>query len=83
MPFGLCNAPKIFHRWMDSIFKNCKDFCLIYIDDIFVFSEILEEYRKHLKIIDEQFVKHGIILSPRKIEQVKKRIFVCITCGPS
>lgn len=45
MPFGLCNAPQIFQRWMDSIFNKYKKFCVVYIDDILIFSETLEKQK--------------------------------------
>lgn len=39
MPFGLCNAPATFQRYMDLIFAGIKWIsCLIYLDDIIVFS---------------------------------------------
>jgi hypothetical protein len=55
MPFGLNIAPQVFQRWMDKIFKDLKDFCVVYIDDILVFSKTIEEHKKHLKIICEKF----------------------------
>jgi len=42
MPFGLKNAPQIFQRRMDNIFKDLNHCCLIYIDDILVFSKTIE-----------------------------------------
>ena len=38
MPFGLKNAPAIFQRKMDLIFKKYQKFVLVSIDDILVFS---------------------------------------------
>jgi len=38
MPFGLCNAPATFQRYMDSTFAGLKWVsCLIYSDDLIVF----------------------------------------------
>jgi hypothetical protein len=37
MPFGLNIAPQVFQRWMDSIFNDLKDFCVVYIDDVLIF----------------------------------------------
>ena len=34
MPFDLKNAPQIFQRRMDNIFKDLNHCCLVYIDDI-------------------------------------------------
>ena len=38
MPFGLKNAPSVFQRKMDNIFRNNDSFVVVYIDDILVFS---------------------------------------------
>ena len=45
MPFGLCNLPVTFQRLM----QNCLGklnliYCLIYLDDIIVFSQMVEEH---------------------------------------
>ena len=37
MPFGLKNAPQIFQRRIDSVFKDLNHCCLAYIDDIIIF----------------------------------------------
>jgi len=42
MPFGLKNAPQIFRRRMDNILKDLNHCCLVYIDDILVFSKTIE-----------------------------------------
>ena len=42
MPFGLKNAPQVFQRRMDNIFKNLNHYCLVYIDDILIFSKTIE-----------------------------------------
>lgn len=50
MPFGLCNAPSTFTTFMNSIFHDMSNkFVIIYIDDIFVYSKLVEEHIDHLK----------------------------------
>jgi len=52
MPFGLCNAPSMFTTVMNSIFHEKLDkFMIIYIDDIFVYSRIVEEHVEHLEYV--------------------------------
>ncbi len=51
MPFGPTNAPSFFQRVMSEIFHPYKDFVVVYIDDISVLSESLEEHIKHLRIV--------------------------------
>ena len=51
MPFGLCNAPSTFQRLMQRILQGLGSFCSVYIDDILVFSESVEEHLVHLSQI--------------------------------
>ena len=56
MSFGLCNAPATFQRLM----QNCLGelnliYCLIYLENVIVFSKMEEEYLKHLHIVFDHF----------------------------
>lgn len=52
MPFKLCNVLLTFTTLMNSIFhEKLNEFVIIYIDDILVYSEIVEEHAKHLKYV--------------------------------
>ena len=59
---------------MDEIFKELKKFCIVYIDDILVFSKRRKEHKHHLKIVCDKFIENGIILSPKKIKIEKTEI---------
>jgi hypothetical protein len=53
MPFGLTNAPATFQRTMDTVLAGLKyNSCLVYLDDILVFSRTMEE---HLVILEKVF----------------------------
>jgi hypothetical protein len=52
LPFGLKNAHAKFQRVMDRILIGL-DFFWCYIDDIAVYSDIVEEHRIHLQIVFE------------------------------
>jgi hypothetical protein len=41
MPFGLKNTPSKFQRIMNDIFNAYSKFCIIYIDDVLIFFNIL------------------------------------------
>jgi hypothetical protein len=61
LPFGLKNAPAEFQHVMDRILARL-DFVQCYIDDIMVYSDIVEEHRIHLQIMFEQLRAHGLRL---------------------
>ena len=42
MPFGLKNAPRIFQRRIDDVFKHLNSFLIVYVDDILISSDTLE-----------------------------------------
>ena len=49
MPFGLTNAPATCQRTVDMTFSDLIDYTDIYVDDIVVYSESLENHLVHLK----------------------------------
>ena len=54
IPFGLTNAPATFQQLMQSVLTEMSEFCSVYIDDILVFSESIEDHIKHLQLIFEK-----------------------------
>lgn len=52
MPFGLKNAPATFQRVMDHVLRGLiGTCCLVYMDDIIVFSTSLQEHLENLRKI--------------------------------
>ncbi|KAH9266089.1 hypothetical protein BASA83_010829 [Batrachochytrium salamandrivorans] len=50
MPFGLANAPAQFQRMMNSLFCHMiSKFVLVYLDDIVVYSDNLEDHKEHVR----------------------------------
>jgi hypothetical protein len=57
LPFGLKSAFVEFQRVMDRISVGL-DFVRCYIDDIVVYSDIVEEHQIHLQIVFERLKAH-------------------------
>jgi hypothetical protein len=69
MPFGLTNAPAAFQRFMNDIFQDLLDVSVIvYLDDILIYSENLEDHRKHVCEVLRRLRKHGLYARPDKCE---------------
>ncbi len=50
MLFGLTNAPASFQAYINNTLQGLiDDFCIVYLDNILIFSKSEEEYTKHLK----------------------------------
>ena len=52
MYFGLCNSPTTFQKMMNEIFHNMSDVCVVYIDDLMVFTKS-DNQEEHDKIMLE------------------------------
>ena len=61
LPFGPTNAPMFFQRTMRSIFGEL-DFVVVYIDDISILSDTVEEHADHIRQVFELLNKHNIKL---------------------
>ena len=52
IPFGLTNAPVTFQRFITDVLREYMDVtCVIYLDDILIFSEKEEDHTEHVKQI--------------------------------
>ena len=75
MPFGLCNAPSTFQRLMERCMGdlNLQD-CLIYLDDIVIFSKTFEEHVEKLQAVFQRLQEHGLKLKPSKCELSRSHV---------
>ena len=75
MPFGLCNAPATFQRLMERCMGdlNLRD-CLIYLDDIVIFSNTFEEHVEKLQAVFKRLQEHGLKLKPSKCELFRSQV---------
>ena len=67
MPFGLMNARATFQRAMDIAFaKEIREFLVIYLDDITIFSKTDYAHLDHLRQVFIKCKIFGISLNPKK-----------------
>ena len=64
MQQGDCNAPSTFQRLMTSVFHDfIARFVHVYLDNIFLYSSIIEEHEKHLAQVLEKLWEAQLYLS--------------------
>ncbi|CAF4100345.1 unnamed protein product [Rotaria sordida] len=63
---GLKNSPPSFQRVMTDILSTCREFSLVYIDDIVIYSRSFEEHLNHLTQVLSALSKHNFQLNPVK-----------------
>ena len=71
MPFGLMNAPSVFQRLMQKVLNDLnptdgKRFVSVYIDDVLIFSETLEDHLEHLRLVFGRLGSACLKLKPSK-----------------
>ena len=75
MPFGLCNAPPTFQRLMQNCLGELNlTYCLIYLDDVIVFSDMPDEHLQRMRVVLDCLREHGFKLKPSKCEVFKSEI---------
>ena len=69
MPFGFTNAPAIFQRLMETCLRDLNlHWCIIYLDDIVIFSKDPASHLKRLKAVFQKLEVAGLKLKPSKCE---------------
>lgn len=61
MPFGLTNAPATFQHFVNDIFRDLLDVCVvIYLDDILIYSDTLDSHRQHVRWVLSRLRTHKL-----------------------
>jgi hypothetical protein len=76
MYFGLTNSPATFQTMMNDIFHDLilEGVVCIYLDDILIFTDTLEEHRRISRLVMERLREHKLYLRHDKCEFEKTRI---------
>jgi hypothetical protein len=69
MPEGLTNAPAVFQQFVNSVFADMLDICvIIYLDDILIYSQDLASHKNHVREVLRCLCKHQLYAKPEKCE---------------
>ena len=75
MPFGLANAPATFQRLMERVLTGLQwDICLVYLDDVIVFSPTLEGHFDRLAQVFARIRSAGLKLKPTKCHLLQRQV---------
>ncbi len=75
MPFGLTNAPATFQRLMERVLAGLQwHTCLVYIDDIIIFSETIEDHLKQMQDIFDRLKQAKLKLKPKKCKLLQTKV---------
>ena len=75
MPFGLCNAPATFQRFMDATLAGLKwKNLIVYMDDIIIFSNNFDAHVADLEEVFSRLENANITLNYNKCAFFKERI---------
>ncbi|KAF4332523.1 gag polymerase env poly [Fusarium beomiforme] len=67
MPFGLTNAPATFQHYIHEALRGLVDtICIVYLDDILIFSKTREEHTEHVRVILERMRQAELYAKPSK-----------------
>ena len=73
------NAPAVFQRLMQQVLSGLNpmegpDFVAVYLDNVLVFSETMDDHLVHLHQVMEQIVQAGLKLKPTKCQFVRQEV---------
>ena len=74
LPMGLKNSPPTFQKVMTDTLRDCRQFSLVYLDDIIVFSKSSSEHISHLQRVLLALQAKNLILNPPKCDLAVQQI---------
>ena len=75
MPFGLTNAPATFQALIQDTLRNFLDiFCVVYLDDILIFSRSQVEHDTHVQQVLDRLKGANLFANAQKCEFDKSQI---------
>lgn len=76
MPFGLCNSPAVFQRFVNAIFRDfiSNGTVLTYMDDLIVPSENYEDALMRLRRVFDRTSQSGLAINWNKCQFLKTKV---------
>ena len=69
MPFSLTNAPAAFQHFVNTVFTDMLNICIIvYLNDILIYSEDMESHQQHIQEVLRHLRLHGLFAKLEKCE---------------
>lgn len=69
MPFGLTNAPATCQQFVNDVLRLFLDrFCVVYLDDVLIYSKNEREHESHVRQVLESLLKAGLYVKGEKCE---------------
>lgn len=75
LPFGLTNSPATYQRIMQDVLGDLHmRTCLIYLDDVIIFSKTYEEHLERLSQVFKKIEAAGMKLAPKKCKFFHEKV---------
>ncbi len=69
MPFGLANAPAVFQAFINDVLREMLNrFVFVYLDDILIFSDSLQEHIDHIQQVLKKLLENHLFVKLEKCE---------------
>ena len=69
MPFGLTNAPAVFQALVNDVLRDViNQNVFVYLDDILIFSDTLEEHIDHVRLVLQRLLENRLYAKAEKCE---------------
>lgn len=69
MPFGLTNAPAVFQALINDVLRDMLNkFVFVYLDDILIFSQNLQEHVHHVQTVLQRLLENSLFVKAEKCE---------------
>jgi hypothetical protein len=73
--FGLKNCPFYFQDLMNNVLSDCLNkFCMVYLDDIIIFSKTASEHQKHVRHVLDLLRQNQLIANLKKCKFNQRQV---------